>query len=205
MNTEIGVKRIFVANRGEIAARIIHACRKLGLESVVGVSAADRESMAARIADRAVCIGPAPAGESYLKMEAVVAAAKGSGCDALHPGYGFLSERGTFQRLCVAHGLKFVGPSAAAIEAMGDKLNARRTAEQLGIPTVPGTDQVKTAQDALEFGRRAGYPFLFKVSAGGSGRGMRVVRSPGEVAGAFEGASVEARAAFGDPTLFIER
>ena len=201
----MGIKRLFVANRGEIAVRIIHACRKLGVEAVVGVSDADRKSMAATMADRAVCIGPAPASESYLKMAAVVMAAKGTGCDAVHPGYGFLSERAAFQRLCAEHGLTFVGPSAMAIESMGDKLNARRTAAELGIPTVPGTDHVKAAQDAVAFGKRAGYPFLFKASAGGGGRGMRVVRSADEVAGAFEGASAEARAAFGDPTLFIER
>lgn len=152
-----------------------------------------------------MCIGPAPASESYLRKEIIATAAKLTGCDAIHPGYGFLSEREEFQRLCVEQGLKFVGPSASAIALMGDKLNARRTASQLGIPTVPGTDQVKTAQDALEFGKRAGYPFLFKASAGGGGRGMRVVRSSVEVSGAFEGASAEANAAFGDPTLFIER
>ncbi|MBI4191030.1 MAG: acetyl-CoA carboxylase biotin carboxylase subunit [Betaproteobacteria bacterium] len=199
------MKRLFVANRGEIAVRIIQACRKLGVEAVVGVSAADRQSLAATIADRAVCIGPAPATESYLKMGAVVTAAKGTGCDAVHPGYGFLAERAGFQRLCVEHGLKFVGPSAAAIEAMGDKLQARRIAAELGVPIVPGTDHVRAAQDALAFGREAGFPFLLKASAGGGGRGMRVVRSPEEVATAFDSASAEARAAFGNPALYIER
>jgi acetyl-CoA carboxylase, biotin carboxylase subunit len=200
-----GIKRVFVANRGEIAVRIIRACRKLGVETVVGVSEADRESLAAKSADRAVCIGPAPATQSYLNMEAIVTAAKGTGCDAVHPGYGFLAERAAFQRICTEQQLRFVGPSAGAIEAMGDKLQARRMAAQLGVPTVPGTDHVKGAQEALEFGRRAGYPFLLKASAGGGGRGMRVVRSGGEVAAAFDGASAEARAAFGDPTLYIER
>jgi acetyl-CoA carboxylase biotin carboxylase subunit len=200
-----GIKRLFVANRGEIAVRIIRACRALGVEAVVGVSEADRESLAAKIADRAVCIGPAPAAQSYLKMEAVVTAAKGTGCDAIHPGYGFLSERAAFQRLCAEHQLTFVGPAAAAIEAMGDKLQARRMAAKLDIPTVPGTDHVKTAREALDFGQQAGYPFLLKASAGGGGRGMRVVRAAGEVTAAFDGASAEARAAFGDPTLYIER
>ena len=203
MNTEI--KRLFVANRGEIAVRIIRACRKLGVEAVVGVSTADRQSLAATIADRAVCIGPAPAADSYLNMEAVVTAAKGTGCDAVHPGYGFLAERAGFQRLCIEHGLKFVGPSTAAIEAMGDKLQARRIAAELGVPTVPGTDHVRAAQDALAFGREAGFPFLLKASAGGGGRGMRVVRSPEEVATAFDSASAEAGAAFGNPALYIER
>lgn len=205
MNAESGIKRLFVANRGEIAVRIIQACRKLGVETVVGVSAADRQSLAATIADRAVCIGPAPAAESYLKMGAVVTAAKGTGCDAVHPGYGFLAERAGFQRLCVEHGLKFVGPSAAAIEAMGDKLEARRIASELGVAIIPGTDHIRATSDALDFGQQAGYPFLLKASAGGGGRGMRVVRSPEEVAPAFDSASAEARAAFGNPTLYIER
>ena len=200
-----GIRRLFIANRGEIAVRIIRACRKLGIEAVVGVSAADRDSMAARLADRAVCIGPAQAAESYLNQKAVVMAAMGTGCDALHPGYGFLSERAPFQRLCVENGVAFVGPSAEAIEAVGDKLQARQVAQELGVPTVPGTDRVNAAGDALAFGSKAGYPFLFKASAGGGGRGMRVVRGPAEVPAAFESASAEARAAFGDPTLFIER
>ncbi len=199
------IRRLFVANRGEIAVRIIRACRKLGIEVVVGVSDADRESLAARSADQAVRLGPAPASKSYLDMSAVVAAAKDSGCDAVHPGYGFLAERAEFQRLCTRHALRFVGPTADAIEAIGDKLRARRVAAELAVPTVPGTDQVGAAEDALAFGRQAGYPFLFKASAGGGGRGMRVVRSADEVTAAFESASAEARAAFGDPTLFIER
>jgi acetyl-CoA carboxylase biotin carboxylase subunit len=203
--SSVPVKRLFVANRGEIAVRIVNACRKLGVEAVVAVSEADRDSAAARMADRAVCVGPAPAAQSYLRMETLVAAARGTGCDALHPGYGFLAERAAFQRLCAEHGLTFVGPDASAIEAMGDKLQARRMAAQLDIPTVPGTDHVENAQQALEFGRKAGYPFLLKASAGGGGRGMRVVRAAGEAASAFDGASAEARAAFGDPTLFIER
>ena len=203
--SDSGIRRVFVANRGEIAVRIIRACRKLGVEVVVAVSAADRESMAAKLADRAVCIGPAQATESYLNQKAVVMAAMGTGCDALHPGYGFLSERAVFQRLCVDNGIAFVGPSADAIDAVGDKLQARRIAQELGVPTVPGTDHVKAVGEAVAFGRKAGYPFLLKASAGGGGRGMRVVRSPDEVAAAFDSASAEARAAFGDPTLFIER
>jgi acetyl-CoA carboxylase biotin carboxylase subunit len=199
------IKRLFVANRGEIAVRIINACRKLGVETVIGVSEADRETLGARLADRAVCIGPAPALQSYLKMETIVTAAKGTGCDAVHPGYGFLAERASFERLCSGHGLVFVGPSAAAIQAMGEKIRARQIAHELKIPTVPGTDHAKTADDVLEFGRTSGYPFLLKASAGGGGRGMRIVRSAGEVSAAFEGASSEARGAFADPTLYIER
>lgn len=205
MTAKSEIQRLFIANRGEIAVRIISACRQLDVETVVGVSEADRRSLAAMLADRAVCIGPAPAAESYLNMAAVVTAAKGTGCDAVHPGYGFLAEQAAFQRLCVTHGLKFVGPPASAIEAMGDKLQARHMAVELGVPTAPGTDQVQAAHVALDFGRRAGYPFLLKARAGGGGRGMRVVRSPAEVATAFESASAEARAAFGNPTLYIER
>ena len=199
------IRRLFVANRGEIAVRIIKACRKLGVETVVGVSEADRDSLASRSADFAVCIGPAPASKSYLDMAGVVAAAKDSECDAIHPGYGFLAERADFQRLCTREGILFVGPSADAIEAIGDKLRARRVAAALGVPTVPGSDKLGSAADALKFGAATGYPFLFKASAGGGGRGMRVVRSSAEVAAAFDSASAEAEAAFGDPTLFIER
>jgi acetyl-CoA carboxylase biotin carboxylase subunit len=199
------IRRLFVANRGEIAVRIVNACRTLGIEVVVGVSAADRDTLAAKIADRAVCIGPARSTDSYLRQELVVAAALGSGCDAVHPGYGFLSERSAFRRYCDEHGLVFVGPSAEAIDEMGDKLRARRSAADLGLPTVPGADDVGSVEQARRFGERAGYPFLLKASAGGGGRGMRIVRSAGEVESAFGSAAAEAQAAFGDRTLYIER
>jgi len=199
------ITRLFVANRGEIAVRLINACRKLGIATVIGVSEADRDSLGAKLADRAVCIGPAPAAQSYLRMETVVTAAVGTGCQALHPGYGFLAERAALARLCAEHDIIFVGPSPNAIDAMGDKLRARKLAAELGVPTVPGTDRVRSSDDLLEFGRRAGYPFLVKASAGGGGRGMRVVRTPQEAPAAFESASAEARAAFGDATLYIER
>ncbi|MCD6675390.1 MAG: acetyl-CoA carboxylase biotin carboxylase subunit [Burkholderiaceae bacterium] len=199
------IRRVFVANRGEIAVRIVEACHRLGIEAVVGVSDADRDTLAALRADRAVCIGPARATDSYLRKEAIVAAALGTGCDAVHPGYGFLSERATFRRYCAEHGLIFVGPSAEAIGNLGDKLRARRIAESLGVPTVPGSDHVESAADARRFGEREGYPFLLKASAGGGGRGMRIVRDAAEVDAAHAGASAEAAAAFGDPTLYIER
>jgi acetyl-CoA carboxylase, biotin carboxylase subunit len=199
------IRRVFVANRGEIAVRIIHACQKLGLETVIGVSAADRASLGARLADRAVCIGPAPAATSYLNKDAIVHAARATGCDALHPGYGFLAERAAFEQLCAKNGIRFVGPSAAAIDAMGDKLNAIATAKKLGVPTVPGSHHVRSASDALETGAQIGYPFLFKARAGGGGRGMRIVRNPREVDAAFAGARAEARAAFGDDELYIEK
>lgn len=203
--TKHPITRLFVANRGEIAVRIVEACRKLGIETVVGVSDADRQTLAAKRADRAICIGPALATESYLRMEAIVTAAQGTGCEAIHPGYGFLAENAKFQSLCEEQGLIFVGPPASAMSAMGDKLTARQTAIKLKVPVIPGTRHVDTPAKALGFGREIGYPFLLKASAGGGGRGMRVVRSPDEVAGAFAGASAEARAAFSDSTLYIER
>ncbi len=205
MSSARAIRRLFVANRGEIAVRIIDACRKLGIEAVVGVSEADRETLAAKRADRTVCIGPASATESYLRGETIVVAAKGTGCDAIHPGYGFLAERADFRRLCDEHGVIFVGPSAEAIDAMGDKLEARAIARELAIPTVPGSDQVSSAEEALQVAQMAGYPSLLKASAGGGGRGMRIVRCAGDVPAAFESARAEALAAFGDPTIYIER
>lgn len=205
MSTHMDIKRLFIANRGEIAVRIIRACQKLGIETVVGVSTADRETLAAKMADRAICIGPAAASESYLKMDVVVMAAKETHCHAIHPGYGFLAENARFQRLCTEHGLAFVGPPAAAIESLGDKVRARLLASGLGVPIVPGNNDVKSVQAAAEFGQHAGYPFLLKASAGGGGRGMRIVRAANEVANAFQDATAEARTSFGNPQLYIER
>lgn len=199
------IKRLFIANRGEIAVRIVAACRRLGIETVVAVSDADRHTLAAQMADRTICIGPAPAAASYLNMEAIVTAATGTGCQAVHPGYGFLAENAKFQSLCAKQGLVFVGPPASAISAMGDKLTARRTAGKLNVPVVPGTAHVDTPDDIRRLEGRIGYPFLLKASAGGGGRGMRIVRSPDEIDAAFTGASAEARAAFDDATLYMER
>ncbi len=204
LETRRPITRLFIANRGEIAVRIVKACRKLGIEAVVGVSEADRDTLAARLADRAICIGPAPAARSYLKMEAMVAAALGTGCQAVHPGYGFLAENAKFQSLCADQGLIFVGPPASAISAMGDKLTARQTAEKLNIPVVPGTGQVDGPDKVRRFAGEIHYPFLLKASAGGGGRGMRIVRSPDEIDGAFASASAETRAAFNDPMLYME-
>ncbi len=157
------------------------------------------------MADRTICIGPALAAKSYLNMEAIVTAATGTGCQAVHPGYGFLAESAKFQSLCAQQGLIFVGPPASAISAMGDKLTARRTARKLNVPVVPGTAHVDTAEEVRRFEGRIGYPFLLKASAGGGGRGMRIVRSPDEIDGAFASARAEAQAAFDDPTLYMER
>jgi acetyl-CoA carboxylase biotin carboxylase subunit len=198
-------RRLLVANRGEIAVRVIRACESLGIETVVAVSAADRESLAARIATRAVCIGPAPASESYLKLESLVAAALGTGCEAVHPGYGFLSERAAFSRLCADSGLVFIGPSPGAIEAMGDKLAAVRLAEKAGVPRVPGSDRIENLDEARHAASQIGYPVLLKASAGGGGRGMRVVRAEQDLERAMAGAAAEASAAFGDPTLYMEK
>jgi len=199
------LKRVFVANRGEVAVRIIRACKALGLETVIGVSEADRESLGARLADRAICIGPAPASESYLRAEILITAARGTGCQAVHPGYGFLSERPHFQRLCTESGLTFVGPSAEAIEAMGNKLSAIRIAKRIGVPTVPGSAALDSESDVQAAASAIGYPFLLKASAGGGGRGMRIVGSPNELAPALASARAEAQAAFGDPTVFLEK
>ena len=198
-------RRVFIANRGEIAVRIVRACQSLGIESVVAVSMADRDSLAARLATRAVCIGPASSSLSYLKPEALITAALGTGCQAVHPGYGFLSERAAFSRLCNENGLVFIGPSPEAIEAMGDKLTAVRLADAAQVARVPGSDKVTSAEAAEAEAERIGYPFLFKASAGGGGRGMRLVRQKAELAGAMESAANEAKAAFGDATLYMEK
>ena len=199
------IKRVFVANRGEIAVRIIRACRELGIETVIGVSEADRESLGARSADRAVCIGPAPAAQSYLRPEILVTAARGTGCQAVHPGYGFLSERAVFQRNCAEMGLIFIGPTAEAIDAMGDKLSAIALAKDAGVPVVPGSGELNSEADVRAAAAAIGYPCLLKASAGGGGRGMRIVRSDAELAAAFPGARAEAQAAFGDPTVYLEK
>jgi len=198
-------KRLFVANRGEIAVRIVGACERLGIESVVAVSDADRDTLAARIATSAVCIGPAPAMQSYLRPETLVAAAVGTGCQAIHPGYGFLSERAGFARLCAEAGIVFVGPSPEAIEAMGDKITAVRLAEEAGVARVPGTGRLDDVAAARAAAARVGYPVLLKATAGGGGRGMRVVAAERELAAAMEAASSEAKAAFGDGTLYMEK
>jgi acetyl-CoA carboxylase, biotin carboxylase subunit len=199
------VKRVLVANRGEIAVRVVRACRALGLESVVAVSDADRDSLAAQLADRAVCIGPAKPTASYLNRDALLATALGTGADAVHPGYGFLAENAAFAEACEEEGLTFVGPSSASIRAMGNKLAARAAAERSGVPLVPGSEQIRAYEDAHEIAEGIGYPVLFKAASGGGGRGIRIVHAEPELEAAFRGASAEAAAAFGDPTLYLER
>ncbi len=201
----MAIKRLFVANRGEIALRIVRAAQALNIETVVAVSAADRDSAAARLADRAVVLGPPAAAKSYLDPRLVVHAAKESGCDGLHPGYGFLSERSILPRLCALHGIAFVGPEPDAIDALGDKIQARAMARAAGVPLVPGCDGVATAADARREGDRIGYPVLLKAAAGGGGRGMVIANNGDEAEAGFQRASAEAVAAFGDGTLFMER
>ena len=201
----MSIKRVLIANRGEIAVRIARACKLLGVESVLACSDADRESLAARMVDRVVCIGPAQATASYLDQDAVITAAIGTGCDAVHPGYGFLSERAAFRRLCDEAGIVFIGPRADAIAAMGDKLTALRLARSAGVPTIPGCDELKTAADARREAARIGLPVMLKASAGGGGRGMRIVRALADIEAAYTAASAEAQTAFGDGTLYMEK
>ncbi|MGE5854614.1 MAG: acetyl-CoA carboxylase biotin carboxylase subunit [Deltaproteobacteria bacterium] len=199
------VTRVLVANRGEIAVRIIRACQSLGIETVAAVSEADRESMAARLAKRAVCIGPARSTDSYLKVENLIAAAQGTGCDALHPGYGFLSERASLAQACAENGITFVGPSAQNIMQMGDKLEARKIARSAGVPLVPGSDHAKNPHQAAQLAEAIGYPLLLKASAGGGGRGIKLVWNKDEIENTFRTAAAEARSAFGNDTLYMEK
>jgi acetyl-CoA carboxylase, biotin carboxylase subunit len=201
----MALKRVFVANRGEIALRVVRAAQGLDLETVVGVSDADRGSAAARLADRALVLGPGPAAKSYLDAMLVVQAAKASGCDALHPGYGFLSERAELARLCEQHGITFVGPEPDMIDALGDKLRAREMAAAAGVPLVPGSGEIASAADARKLADKLGYPVLLKAAAGGGGRGMVIVGGPDEIEAGYHKASAEAQAAFNDGTLFMER
>lgn len=201
----MAIKRLFIANRGEIALRIVRAAQALNIETVVAVSAADRDSAAARLADRSVVLGPPAAAKSYLDPRLVVHAARESGCDGLHPGYGFLSERSILPRLCARHDIAFVGPEPDAIDALGDKIQARAMARAAGVPLVPGCDGVASAADARREGDRIGYPVLLKAAAGGGGRGMVIANNGDEAEAGFQRASAEAVAAFGDGTLFMER
>lgn len=197
--------RVLVANRGEIAVRIIRSCRALGLETVLAVSEADRDSLAARMADRVVCIGPPPPAASYLRVEAIVAAALGTGCQAVHPGYGFLAEDPKLAETCRDHGLIFVGPRPEHLRAMGHKLRARALACRLGIPTLPGSERVDGPDPATRIAQTIGFPLIVKAAAGGGGRGMKVVARLDQLQTALTTAAAEARSAFGDDTLYLER
>jgi acetyl-CoA carboxylase, biotin carboxylase subunit len=200
-----GLRRVLVANRGEIAVRIIRACFDEEIESVLAVSEADRGSLGALLADRVICIGPASATESYLDIDRVVSAAKVTGCDALHPGYGFLSERPQLAAACAEAGIVFVGPSEEAMRRSGDKATARGLARELGIAVGDGTDVLASEEEARTAAEAIGYPVLLKAAGGGGGRGMRVVEAPEQLAGAWSAAGSEAGQAFGDGRIFLER
>jgi acetyl-CoA carboxylase biotin carboxylase subunit len=197
------MRRVFVANRGEIALRIIRACRELGLETVIGTSEADRDSLPARGADRAVCIGPGPAAQSYLRADLVVQAALGTGCDAIHPGYGFLAESPQLARMAREHGLVFVGPPSEVMELTGDKLRAREEAAGAGLPVLRGRE-VDTAGAALALADELGYPVLVKAAGGGGGRGIKLARDGTELEAVVGLARSEAGAAFGDDRVYLE-
>jgi 3-methylcrotonyl-CoA carboxylase alpha subunit len=200
------MKRVLVANRGEIAVRIIRACRESSLESVAVYSDADERALHVRLADRAVRIGPAPARDSYLNIHAIIDAARQSGADAVHPGYGFLSERAAFAQACEAAGLVFIGPPADVIDRMGSKIAARELMEQAGVPVVPGVTPADQSDDGITAAVKAiGYPVLIKASAGGGGKGMRTVSADAETREAIPSARREAVSAFGDGTLYAER
>jgi acetyl-CoA carboxylase, biotin carboxylase subunit len=200
------LEKVLIANRGEIALRVVRACRELGIRSVAVFSDADRHAPHVLAADEAVLVGPSPAAESYLRIDRLLDAARARGCDAIHPGYGFLAERAPFARAVAEAGLVFIGPTAAAIEAMGDKTRARQAMMAAGVPVVPGTAHaLADADEAATVAEEVGYPLMLKAAAGGGGKGMRVVREPAELKAAFESASREASSAFGDGSVYIER
>ena len=199
-------ERVLIANRGEIALRILRACRTLGIGAVLAYSEADRDSLAAQLADEAICIGPADARRSYLSPSAVISAAVVTGCDAIHPGYGFLSEDAGFAEAVAAHGLTFVGPPAEVLERFASKAGTRSLLAAHGLPTIPGSEgMLRDEEHALAEAERTGYPVLLKPSAGGGGKGMRMVRTPRELQAALQVCRSEARAAFGDDSLYLEK
>ncbi|PKQ01352.1 MAG: acetyl-CoA carboxylase biotin carboxylase subunit [Alphaproteobacteria bacterium HGW-Alphaproteobacteria-12] len=199
-------EKVLIANRGEIALRVHRACREMGIKTVAVHSTADADAMHVRLANESVCIGPAPASESYLNIPAIISACEITGADAVHPGYGFLSENAKFADILAAHGITFIGPSGDHIRLMGDKIQAKITAKKLGIPCVPGSDgAIRTDEEAYKVAEETGYPVLVKAAAGGGGRGMKVARSKGELSSALSTARAEAKAAFGDDSLYMEK
>lgn len=199
-------EKVLIANRGEIALRIIRACREIGIKSVAVHSTADANSMAVRLADESVCIGPAAAKDSYLNIPSILTAAAVTGADAIHPGYGFLSENAQFARMIEEHGFTFIGPRAEHIESMGDKVVAKQTVSALGLPVVPGSDgAVESAEEGLKAAREAGFPVLIKAASGGGGKGMQIVRTEEDFMEAYSTARAEAKANFGDDTIYFEK
>ncbi|MBD0326565.1 MAG: ATP-grasp domain-containing protein, partial [Pyrinomonadaceae bacterium] len=199
-------RKILIANRGEIACRIIWTCKEMGIKTVAVHSVADRDSLHVRFADESYCIGPSPSAQSYLNIPAIISVAEITNVDAIHPGYGFLAESAYFAEICEACNIKFIGPRADVIRMMGDKVEARRTMQAAGVPILPGSPEpLETEEEALRLAREIGFPVIIKAAAGGGGRGMRIVRNEGELGPALEMASTEAEAAFKNGDVYIER
>jgi acetyl-CoA carboxylase biotin carboxylase subunit len=198
------ISRLLIANRGEIAVRIIKACKQLGIYAVLGASEADKDSLPAKLADKVICIGPSLARDSYLKPETLVTAARGTSCDAIHPGYGFLSERAELAEYCEKSGLIFIGPSSRNIRDMGNKLAARQLAQECGIPIIPGSQKVADLKEAIETSRQLGFPVILKAASGGGGRGMAIIETVNQLEQVFASLSLEVYSAFGDASLFLE-
>jgi len=199
-------KKILIANRGEIALRVIRTCKEMGIKTVAVYSKADEESLHVRFADEAVCIGPPPSSESYLKIPNIIAAAEITNADAIHPGYGFLSENSKFSKICAEHDIKFIGASGDQIDRMGDKATAKLTMKEAGVPCVPGSDGLlKDVQDALKIAKKMGYPVMVKATAGGGGKGMRAVWKEEQMVELFESAVQEATSAFGNGGMYMEK
>ena len=200
------IEKVLIANRGEIALRIHRACHEMGIKTVAVHSTADSEAMHVRLADESVCIGPPASADSYLNIPAVISAAEITGADAIHPGYGFLSENAHFADIVAEHGLTFIGPKADHIRVMGDKISAKEAVRKLGIPVVPGsTGEIKTTEEAIEICKDIGFPVIIKASAGGGGRGMQIVRAEDELAIKLQTCRTEAKVSFGDDAVYIEK
>ncbi len=198
-------KKVLIANRGEIALRVLRACRELGIQTVAVYSEADARALHVRLADQAVCIGPASASKSYLNIPAIISAAEITAADAIHPGYGFLSENAEFARICAKCKVTFIGPTPEAMRAWGDKVTARANAARFGLPLLPGTEVLTDAKHALEEAKRIGFPVILKASGGGGGRGMRIVRTEGEMNDSFGSARREAESGFKNPDIYLEK
>jgi len=198
-------KKVLIANRGEIALRVIRACRELGIRAVIAYSEADRDSLPVKVADERICIGPGPSSKSYLNIPNIISAALLTGCEAIHPGYGFLSENASFAEICADVGVIFIGPPPAAMVQMGDKVQARIAMERAGLPMLPGTDVLRSLGEGEEAAQSVGFPLMLKAAAGGGGRGIRLVRKPEEFAHVFTTAQSEVREAFHDDGLYVEK
>ncbi len=199
-------KKVLIANRGEIALRVIRTCKEMGIKTVAVYSQADADSLHVRFADEAVCIGPAASSESYLSIPNIIAAAEITNSDAIHPGYGFLSENAKFSRICQEHGIKFIGASPDQIDSMGDKATAKETMKKAGVPCIPGSEGIlETYEDAVATARKIGYPVMMKATAGGGGKGMRAIMEENELQGAWDSARREAAAAFGNDGMYMEK